>query len=435
MEVESLLYDGEFLCMTGSHAYVIPLKDKLKMDDLPLYPLQYAKDGIYDALFKRGRLFLECKSLKYVCRNFDIAGSESNSIVSEHTLLPSSVSKVSKFDRRVMIDVPALCKMNLLSIPSKVQQPCKVRRTCFQDWANFKDFLVLLPSTYTGLNLYTQRMETLHVSVIQPIVWMQTPLDNLEIRADLKQLLARIVIDATTPVPESTLRRDDPLLLNSDNRGSKVLLHGPSGTGKNYIIDGLVEYAKRPLCRVNLCDIATTPTELTKSLEKFEGFQRAWGCVIHLTAIDWFIGRVASADDENPLQRCLVTFMEKFDGMLFVSADSIQFLGSRLSQTLDLQISAEQIALSRRREVWYGKLRSAGLIGRDIPFDDDSKRLREAIPSLVLFRLTDRQIHKAIENAQRLAVARGRQYPEPAIMIEVVTEMSTSKRIDQKSSP
>jgi hypothetical protein len=334
-----------------------------------------------------------------------------------------------------MLDAKSLFKMGLLPTHPELQNAFNRKRTKPGDWKNLEGFLILLPPAYTGFNLCTQTTKNLYVSQIKPVEWIRNPFKDLDMEPDLKELLASMLANTTVPTWKQSPR--------ADRFGVRVLLHGSPGTGKNYIIDRVAEAAQRPLCRFNLADISTYPDEFNQSLERLSGFQRSWGCVIQLTAADLFEQRIAYSEVKRTLISSLFTFLEKSNGILFVTNDCDMFQDSGFHPLLDLKLSAEDIKVAHRRKVWADELMVAGIDSTVIPSstplnnsklpDSDSEgRHNLNILNLAKVRLTDRQIRKAVQHTQQVSFSRGRQKPDLDLLIEILS--MTPRQYDESGN-
>lgn len=322
--------------------------------------------------------------------------------------------------------------MNIISIHPKSQQVFNLRRTKPGEWKDLRDFLILLPPSYKGFNLCTQTAKNLYLSQIKPVEWIQNPLNGVDIESDLKDLLVSMLTNAMGPIKQERQQ--------ANRFGLTVLLHGPSGTGKNYIIDRLAETAQRPLYRVNLVDLVTHPTGFSGSLERLNGFQRAWGCVIHLRAGDVFEERIANTDAKNSLISSLFNFFEKFDGILFVSADSDTFLNSAFNRLMDLKIPSGQVAFTHRKKLWADELKAAE-IDTTTPTLGPTGNVRLSDPYsyecqhdfniglLSKLSLTDRQIRKAVEHTQKVALSMNRQRADMSLLVDILRMSSYRLKI------
>jgi hypothetical protein len=91
MDVEGILYDGDFLCATWPYALEFHFKDRFKIVDIPLHPLQYAGQSAHNALCDRGKRFLGCQSLTYISYG-DADSSVEGSIVRKYAHPSSYIS-------------------------------------------------------------------------------------------------------------------------------------------------------------------------------------------------------------------------------------------------------------------------------------------------------------------------------------------------------
>lgn len=356
--------------------------------------------------------------------------------------------------------------MNLISIEPERQPGTDIAPIRFQNGLELEDWLILLPPTLIGFSLSTQQQLDLHVFQIETVEWTKDPLDGwdvqwpkdpldgldvqwpkdpsnglaiewtkdplygLDVEQDMKHLLLSVLPDSAS-VTRDRARGDD-------TNGTTVLLQGGPGTGKRYIIDILAEAAKLPLHRVNLAEIATTPTEFSKSLETIRASQVAWNCIVHLVDADIFVEHVQKMDAKFLLINKFFDFLQTSTGLLFMSVNRHPWDDSRFSPVIDLKVSSEAISRSHRANVWRAELAAACIpightradnIGPDVVNPGDPFFNHE----LLEFHLNDRQIHKAVEHT--LALASQRQKPADARLLRQVLRLRSRETNDYAYKP
>lgn len=321
--------------------------------------------------------------------------------------------------------------MNLIYIEPERQHGTENVPIGFQNLVELEDSLVLLPPTLTGFSLSTQNQLDLHVFQIEPVEWTQHPLIGLDIDRDMKHLLLSVLPDSASATRQRAR--------GHETGGTTVLLQGGPGTGKTYIIDVLAEAAKRPLHRVNLVDIATTPAEFSKSLETISASQVAWGCVVHLMAVDIFVERIATLDARIQITVIFLDFVQKSSGLLFISANREPSDDSLLGPVIDLKVSTEEISQTHRTKVWIAELAAARIaIGSRTyraksDLEDIDAEDRFILRELMDFRVNDRQIQKAVDLTWKIASRHG---DRPGIdLLMQVLKLSSGRANSYASKP
>lgn len=321
--------------------------------------------------------------------------------------------------------------MNLIFVEPERQPETEIVPIGFQNRVELEDSLVLLPPTLTGFNPSTQEQLDLHVFQIEPVEWTQDPLDRLDVEQDMRHLLLSVLPDSATFTRERAW--------GHQTGGTTVLLAGGPGTGKTYIVDLLAEAAKRPLHRVSLVEIATTPYEFSESLETIRASQVAWDCVVHLVDADIFVERIATLDARSQLTDSFLDFVQKSSGLLFISVNREAWDGSLLGPVIDLKVNSEGIFQTHRMKVWIAELAAAHIpIGShaywaESDLEDIDAEDRPILQQLLDFRVNDRQIRKAVDLTRKIG-SRRREGPDTNLLMQVL-KLSSGRANSYASKP
>lgn len=285
---------------------------------------------------------------------------------------------------------------------------------------------MLLPPTYPAYSLFYAKKVKLNVLQIREVEWMQSPIFALDMKYGIKELLLSALPDATLSIRGQSSRRE--------RTGSRILLCGRAGTGKRYIVDVLAEAAKRPLCRVDTTQLSGAQPHV---FELYDAFFEAWDCMVHITGAEVLTERVI-----NNKHKSLMTFVQKFKGTLFLSANTDNWDGLLVEPLMDLRISSELVSRVHRIKVWleemtnrdvaigsdkYDPLRFASCMEWfDSPENGISEDESSRVEEIAAFPLTDDQIYKFMGRAERIALTSGQIYIDLELILNLL-KMSKGK--------
>ncbi|KAK5047089.1 hypothetical protein LTR84_007032 [Exophiala bonariae] len=395
MNVQKLCLRDRFTLVTEGRSFLAPVLEKLKINDLFVYPLQYTSDRTRLELVERGAQFLACQELKYVSYSGRIPGLRTTSPENRFFINPSPSIERIYFGFRNYFP----SDKHSVDVPKPVAD----------DRAAYEEFLSLLPATYPSFSPILSKGVDLHVCQIEPVEWVADPLGALDVKPDMKHLLLSVLSDDTSGPGKQ--------VSSGVGVGARVLLSGRPGTGKKFIVDLLAEASKRPVYRLNLgLQMASRPRpeEFRQRLESFGNVAETFNCIFHLTNVE-----LTGADQSKALSPSLtdivLDFLRVFNGPLFLSANSDTWKSSVFSPLMDLKIPSEPISRVHRMKVWVEALSLAGFPVGVLPSHRssylewyESGEIDDEVRSVGEFadlHLTDDQIRKTVGYAQRMALS------------------------------
>ncbi|KAF6808464.1 AAA family ATPase [Colletotrichum sojae] len=387
------------------------------IQDLVVYPMEYASKDVVEALRKRGQMFWKCRHRNYV----------SSSRFSDDGIQASS-------DSRFMVDYGTYTQMHDRDdgAPDDDLGPAIMA----QDEPILGDeFFMCLPTSIQGFNMQKKEWVKLEVAFLEDVEWNDQAFEHLVIDAETKELVKAVVT--------TQLRAEENTdLIYGKGNGLFILLHGGPGTGKTLTAESVAEIARKPLYRVTCGDIGTKAEDVEKYLDTVLLLGKTWGCVVLLDEADVFLEeRTLKNLERNALVSVFLRVLEYYDGILILTSNRVGTFDEAFKSRIQLNLRYKNLSEDQRLKIWKNfidrvekldKLRIAGAStvrnssGRqDLGINADE--IRSHIPELAQTNLNGREIRNAISTARQLAVYR----EQPLGYKHITSVIGEAKKFDE----
>jgi AAA+ superfamily predicted ATPase len=186
----------------------------------------------------------------------------------------------------------------------------------------------------------------LEIDKIQSIQWNKRAFQNLLFDGTDKELLKAAFMTRLNP------RSGIDILIGKDD-GLKILLHGPSGTGKTYTAESLAELVEKPHYRLTCADLGTEPEEAERCLKSALYFAKCWDCIILLDDVGIFLEEDTSRDvKHNALLAVLLRALESYSGTIILTARQISRLSEAFRSRIRLIMHYQSPDREQRQRIW-----------------------------------------------------------------------------------
>ncbi|CZR52987.1 uncharacterized protein PAC_02865 [Phialocephala subalpina] len=231
----SLVFDRSFHRLRTTFIIEWPgsLREVVPIQNLSVYPLEYADPDLEDTLFRRAEKFWMCRQRIYV--NYMNAESLGDAI---------------ERSARYMIDVP-IHKFMAASLyaPNSEDEVVDTDHTVLS-----RNDLLLMPPEIFGFSMQSKKWIPLNVAWISPVIWNMGAFDSLVVDYDTKELVQALVTNQVA-------KEKGTDLVDGKGNGLVILLHG---YWQN-TYGSVAELAQKPLYRVTCGDIGTNADAIEKA--------------------------------------------------------------------------------------------------------------------------------------------------------------------------
>ncbi|KAJ4110292.1 hypothetical protein NW768_012052 [Fusarium equiseti] len=394
-------FDGNFQRFATSLSISPPNHSnrEFPINNMLVYPLEYAENDTAMALRKRGEMFWRCRQRNYV----RVLGTPGDHL---HDAYSGS---------RFMVDTKTYIQMHPRSQES--QPPYRDDlgpELMAQDDPHGElgdEFLMCLPPTLNGFDMQKKEWVKLGVANIREVIWNDEAFDLLVMEPATKELVQAVV---TNHVDEN--RNTD--LIHGKGNGLFILLHGGPGTGKTLTAESVAEVTKKPLYRVTCGDIGTKAEEVERYLEVVLLLGKTWDCVVLLDEADVFLEqRTLDNLDRNALVSVFLRVLEYYDGILILTSNRVGIFDEAFKSRIQLSLRYENLGETQRRKVWQNFINRLEKVEMDrglVPpgtrrkprYGVDIEGIRQHLDTLAKPPLNGREIRNMISTARQLATFR-----------------------------
>ncbi|KAL9620354.1 MAG: hypothetical protein Q9160_005153 [Pyrenula sp. 1 TL-2023] len=192
--------------------------------------------------------------------------------------------------------------------------------------------LTIHPIKELGIMMMT---DTFYVDYISSVKWNDWAFERLVFPEDSKDLLLTLVKN------HGQLRDIGQDIIPGKGNGFVVLLSGPPGTGKTLT----AEAAKRPFFRIQAETFGREDECLEDDLEEAFKLASEWNALLLIDEADAYLGNGKHSYERSSLVRILMTRLEYYSGVLFLTTNFPEKIDEAFSSRIDVHF--EYPALDR----------------------------------------------------------------------------------------
>ncbi|KAH8678493.1 P-loop containing nucleoside triphosphate hydrolase protein [Xylariales sp. PMI_506] len=377
IQLVSWTFDGNFQrSLSQLDLKQLPSAAEFDICDLPIYPVQFARPGVVEALQTRGKMFW-----KFSVRNY----------VSFKGFIDDGMQTMT--DSRFMIDMITYKQMH--PNPPEAKRPAGNRDDLgpalmgMEDPPLGADFYMCLPITILGFNMQRKEWD---------VEWNTNAFKHLVIEQGTKDLIEAVVTNQ--------LRAEEGTdLIRGKGNGLFILLHGGPGTGTTLTAESVAEIAEKPLYRVTCGDIGTKAEDVEKAIPLTENYWK----VVLLDEADVFLE-----------QRSLMSLERNalVSGMLLLTSNRVGTFDEAFKSPIQLNLRYKNLDFDQRCQIWKNFIERLDAIERDPEkstlanersnskpprYGVNTKEILQNLSMLAKPELNGREIRNAISTARQLA--------------------------------
>ncbi|MFY0656340.1 MAG: AAA family ATPase [Neptunomonas phycophila] len=245
---------------------------------------------------------------------------------------------------------------------------------------------MLFPYSF-GYIFQTKKWAMLDLSNSREIKFRSDAIDKLVLEQAKKDMLLALV---TNNVGEN----ND--IVDGKGGGVITLLHGAPGLGKTLAAEVIAEYTEKPLYKVSVGELGTTPDELEERLSKILNIATRWGAVLLIDEADIFLeARTTNDIQRNAMVAIFLRLLEYYEGVLFLTTNRVANFDEAFYSRIMLSFGFGDFVTEARQKVWTNLLGNSNI----------TVTPEEMITLNGYDNINARQIKNAINGARALAMS------------------------------
>lgn len=237
------------------------------------------------------------------------------------------------------------------------------------------------------------------VDGLSPISFHENGFDSLVLPAARKRLLRALI---STHGARSA-RAD---ALPGKGEGIIFLLHGSPGVGKTLTAESVAEVLHRPLYRVSMGELGTTPETLEERLQEIFDLCLPWHSIVLIDEAEMLLETRSNSSDlvRNAMVCVMLRLLEYYPGILFLTTNSgMDKLDPAIASRLTCALHYEALDRRGRFEIWKASLQRVQHESTSLDVSDaDLEHISASYTGI-----NGRQIKNAVQLATSLCLYEG----------------------------
>lgn len=187
------------------------------------------------------------------------------------------------------------------------------------------------------------------ISNLREIEWKTDPFNSLQLSADKKRLVHRLVkgFDGGSQAD----MYDD--LIEGKGKGLIFLLHGAPGLGKTLTAESVSESTRRPLYHVSTGELSIEVKDLEKQLSEIFRLGARWNAVVLLDEADVLMSQRTTQDlRRNAIVAVFLRMLEYYRGMLFLTTNRHDDFDNAFYNRIHVTIEYGELTKEWRANIW-----------------------------------------------------------------------------------
>jgi hypothetical protein len=304
------------------------------------------------------------------------------------------------------------------------------------------DFIALTWPVVCGFSFKTQNWGVVLVEGLSHIQFHTSAFDDALVIPPVRKRLLRAILTshgknyAATDAPNISSQKQrsetylDPIpaadVLPGKGEGVIVLLYGPPGVGKTLTAEAVAELLHRPLYRVSMGELGTTPELLEDRLQDIFDLCAPWQALVLIDEAELLLKERTSTDLVRNCMVCvMLRLLEYYPGILFLTTNSgIDELDAAIASRITVALEYKTFDHNSRKEIWHACL--SRVIAKSICNNDSRLLTDENLTTLATKygTINGRQIKNVAHLA--LIVSNYEQQPLTMACIQDIVEMTMS---------
>ncbi|KIM96275.1 hypothetical protein OIDMADRAFT_131963 [Oidiodendron maius Zn] len=195
--------------------------------------------------------------------------------------------------------------------------------------------------------------------------------------------------------------------IGGKGEGMILLLHGPPGTGKTFTVECVAEFTRRPLLTLGVADIGTKEENMETRLSDWFNLALKWRAILLIDEADVFLERRSLSDlARNSLVSGMYSFMEYYNGMLFLTTNRVGHLDDAFLSRIQVAITYKKLDMQSQKRIWHRFFTKIREESKDIGVSWEAQNYVQDEETIKSIDMNGREIRNALQIAIALAKER-----------------------------